>query len=60
MKEELEEQNDYAMIVYFVKQGDTIWNIARNFRVTQDSIIQANNLQDDNRINVGEKLYIMK
>ena len=59
-EEELEEQNDYAMIVYFVKQGDTIWNIARNFRVTQDSIIQANNLQDDNRINVGEKLYIMK
>lgn len=59
-EDELEEQNDYAMIVYFVKQGDTIWSIARNFRVTQDSIIQANNLQDNNRISVGEKLYIMK
>ena len=57
---ELEEQNDYAMIVYFVKQGDTIWSIARNFRVTQDSIIQANNLQVDNGISVGEKLYIMR
>lgn len=59
-EEECEEENDYAMIVYFVKQGDTVWSIARNFRVTQESIIQANNLQDDNRINVGEKLYIMK
>ena len=59
-EEECDNENDYAMIVYFVKQGDTIWNIARNFRVTQDSIIQANNLQDDKRINVGEKLYIMK
>ena len=59
-EEECEEENDYAMIVYFVKQGDTIWNIARNFKVTRESIIQANNLQDNNRINVGEKLYIVR
>lgn len=53
-------EDDYAMVVYFVKQGDTIWNIARNFKVTQDSIIQTNNLQDNKKISVGEKLYIMK
>ena len=46
-------------IVYFVKDGDTIWNIARDFRVTMDSIKKVNNLQDD-KINRGEKLYIMK
>lgn len=59
-EEECNDENDYAMIVYFVKDGDTIWNIARDFKVTMDSIIQNNNLQDDSRINVGEKLYIMK
>lgn len=59
-EEECTDQSDYAMIVYFVKDGDTIWNIARDFKVTMDSIIQNNNLQDDSKINVGEKLYIMK
>ena len=37
-EEEFVDDNDYAMIVYFVKDGDTIWNIARDFRVTMDSI----------------------
>ena len=59
-EEECTDESDYAMIVYFVKDGDTIWNIARDFKVTMDSIIQNNNLQDNNKINVGEKLYIMK
>lgn len=59
-EEECQEENDYAMIVYFVKDGDTIWNIARDFKVTMDSIIKTNNLQDNSKINVGEKLYIMK
>lgn len=59
-EEECNKENDYAMIVYFVKDGDTIWNIARDFKVTMDSIIRNNNLQENDRINVGEKLYIMK
>ena len=59
-EEECEDESDYAMVVYFVKDGDTIWNIARDFKVTMASIIQNNNLQDNNKINVGEKLYIMK
>lgn len=59
-EEECNDENDYAMIVYFVKDGDTIWNIARDFKVTMDSIIRNNNLQENDRINVGEKLYIMK
>lgn len=59
-EEEYVNNNDYAMIVYFVKAGDTVWNIARDFRVTMDSIKKVNNLEDDEKINVGDKLYIMK
>ena len=59
-EEPYQENNDYAMIVYFVKAGDTIWNIARDFRVTMDSIRKVNNLQENDKINIGEKLYIMK
>lgn len=59
-EEEIEESNDYAMIVYFVKDGDTLWNIARDFRVTMDSILRNNQLEEGKNIHPGEKLYIMK
>jgi LysM repeat protein len=51
---------NYNMFLYFVKKGDTIWNIAKNFKVTMQSIIDSNNLENPDTINVGDKLYIMK
>lgn len=59
-EEECQEESNYAMVVYFVKEGDTIWNIARDFKVTMDSLVRANNLQENQKVRVGEKLYIMK
>ena len=52
--------DDYNLIVYFVKKGDTIWNIAKKFRVTMDSIVKINELECKDKLNVGEKLYIMR
>ena len=52
--------DDYNLIVYFVKKGDTIWNIAKRFRVTMDSIVKINELEGKDKLNVGEKLYIMR
>ncbi len=59
-EEECEEESDYAMVVYFVKEGDTIWNIARDFRVSMDSLIKNNQLEENQGVRPGEKLYIMK
>lgn len=59
-EEEWKDESDYAMVVYFVKAGDTIWNVARDFRVPMENILKANNLQENQKINIGEKLYIMK
>lgn len=59
-EKDLEKKNEYSMVVYFVKPHDTVWKIAKMFKVTMDSIIQANNLENPDRINVGEKLYIVK
>lgn len=52
--------NDYSMIIYFVKPNDTIWNIAKNFKVSQESLIELNNLNNPDRIMPGDKLYIMR
>lgn len=53
-------QNEYSVIVYFVKPNDTIWKIAKRFRVTMESIIKINNLENPDLIYPGDKLYVIK
>ena len=50
----------YSMTIYFVKPGDTLWKIAKMFRSTVEDIAEINEIEDVNRINVGEQLYIPK
>lgn len=54
------EEEDYSVVMYIVKKGDTLWNIAKKFGSTIDDIARANGIEDVNKINVGEKLYIPK
>lgn len=44
---------------YTVKNGDTLWSIARKFGVTVDELKQANNLSG-NLLNIGQNLLIPK
>ena len=55
-----EECNDdgYSMIIYFVKQGDSLWNIAKRFKSTVNEIVHINDITNEEKINVGDKLYI--
>lgn len=53
-------KENYSMIIYFVKPNDTIWNIAKTFKVSQDNLIKLNNLSNPENIMPGEKLYIMR
>lgn len=54
-------QNDiYSMIIYFVKPGDTLWKIAKKFRSTVEDIARVNGIDDENKIYVGQQLYIPK
>ena len=59
VKEDAKE-SDYNMFVYFVKSGDTIWKIAKKFKVDMQSIIELNHLENPDKINVGDRLYIIK
>ena len=51
---------DYNVVVYMVKKNDNIWNIAKKFKVTMDSIIKVNNLDNPDMIYPGDKLYILR
>jgi LysM repeat protein len=44
--------------VYIVAPGDTLGVIANRFGVPLDLLIQANDISDPNRINVGQRLLI--
>lgn len=57
---ENDDENIYSMVVYFVKPGDTLWNIAKRFRSTIKAIALVNGIEDENKINVGQQLFIPK
>jgi len=56
--EENRQEDDYSVIIYFVKAGDTLWNIAKRFRSTVKDITQINDIEDENKIFVGDQLFI--
>ena len=59
-EKEDESKPEYSMVVYFVKQNDTIWSIAKSFKVSVQSIINSNNIENPDKINIGDRLYIVR
>ena len=57
---ENQDANIYSIVVYFVKPGDTLWNIAKRFRSTINAIASVNGIEDENKINIGQQLFIPK
>ncbi len=54
------DENIYSIVVYFVKPGDTLWNIAKKFKSTINAIASVNGIENENMINVGQQLFIPK
>ena len=50
--------NTYSMVIYFVKPNDTLWKIAKMFKSTIEDIVKINNIEDVNKIKIGQQLYI--
>ena len=57
-EKELENQEEYSIIVYFVKDGDTLWNIAKKYRSTVENIKQINNIEDEDKLEINQQLFI--
>ncbi|ADL11629.1 DUF3794 and LysM peptidoglycan-binding domain-containing protein [Acetohalobium arabaticum] len=49
-----------SYVVYVVQPGDTLYKIARRYGTTIDAIVEANDIPDPDRIDVGQKLCIPK
>lgn len=56
--EESRECDTYSMVIYFVKPGDSLWKIAKMFKSTVEDIEKINDIENPDKINVGEQLYI--
>lgn len=56
--DENENQDLYSVVIYFVKPGDTLWQIAKKFKSTVENIAKMNGIEDINKINVGDELFI--
>ncbi len=52
------QKQDSAVVIYFVKSGDTLWDIAKRYRVRPESILAINSLSEDSGIKRGDKLLI--
>ena len=52
------EEQDYSIVIYVVKKGDTLWNIAKQFGSTVESIAKVNDIENANQIMPGQKLFI--
>lgn len=52
------EAQDYGLILYIVKKGDTLWQIAKKYGSTIDDIVRTNGIEDANKIVPGQKIFI--
>lgn len=43
---------------YVVAKGDNPYSIAKKFKVTQDALMKANNIDDPRKLKIGQKLII--
>jgi LysM repeat protein len=44
---------------YTIKNGDTIFSIAKKYKLNYDRLIKINNIKDPNKIKIGETLKFM-
>jgi spore coat assembly protein SafA len=57
-EKEKKEEEKPSMTIYIVQKGDTLWNIAKRYNVTVDSIVKANNIANPDSIMPGQQLVI--
>ena len=44
---------------HVVQRGDTLWGISRRYGISVERLVEINGIRDKNRINVGQKIYMI-
>lgn len=52
------EKKERAMIVYFVKENDTLWSIGKDYHVKCGDICNCNKISENEALSKGQKLLI--
>lgn len=47
-----------SLAIYIVKEGDTLWKIAKKFKSTVNQIAEVNEIDNLDKLNIGEQLFI--
>lgn len=47
-----------SMTIYVVGKNDTLWGLAKKFNTTMDNILKVNDIADEDKINIGQKIII--
>lgn len=53
------EEKEREIKEYFVKEGDSLWSIAKKFNISLETLLWANNLTEKSEIKPGQKLTIL-
>jgi len=43
---------------YVVRQGDTVWSIAKQFKTDPSTLLQSNGLKNSSTLKIGQKLFV--
>jgi len=52
------QETEIEDIIYYVKKGESLWSISREYNVKLESIIAANSITDASKISAGQQLRI--
>lgn len=55
---EPEKKSTYSIKIYFVQKGDSLWNICKNYKVTIDALLHANQMDMDAALTPGQQIII--
>lgn len=49
-----------SMNIYIVKKGDNLWDIAKKYKTSVAKIANINDLSDENKLDIGQKILIIR
>lgn len=47
-----------SITIYTIQKGDTLWELAKKYKTTVDTLVKLNNIEDPDTIYVGDKIMI--